>query len=71
MAQPNKLFSLNGCQVILDLQGIPDNIAKEMKSVTNCPWLTLKKKITLLDNIRKNYLTSLANKFKVSDRNHY
>lgn len=67
----DKFYRINGMQLILDFQGLPPIICDEMKRVTNSPFLLRKLKVKYLDTIHKNYLTSIKNKTKRADRNHY
>ena len=64
MSRPDKFFRINGMIIILDLQGFPENVCKEMKQVVASPWLSLQKKVKWLQKIHDNYLTPLQNKSK-------
>jgi len=64
MDKENRIWKLNGMKIIMDVQGLPEKLAMEMKRVCDSPWLTMKQKVHCIDNAHKKYLTDLAEKNK-------
>lgn len=62
MSISDNFYRLNGMKLILDLQGLPENICDEINRISRSPWLTMKQKINLVDKCRKNYLAYLREK---------
>ena len=51
-------------KLIVDMEGLPDNICDELRRVVESPFLEMSLRIKFLETIRKNYLTQLKEKSK-------